>query len=70
MSTKATDKQVNYALKLLKQKGFSTTWMNKDFKRLGASMRDRSGLVEDWLKNMSRTDISSVIDTLKGMGDK
>lgn len=65
MSIKATDKQVSYALYLLGRAGYSITWMNSQFKRLGASMRERSGRVENWLSKMNRVEISRLIDKLK-----
>lgn len=65
MSIKATDKQVSYALSLLAKKGYSTRFMNAQFKKLGASMRERSGTVESWLANMNRAEISQLIDRLK-----
>jgi hypothetical protein len=61
----ASDKQVNYALMLLKKAGFSTRYMSSEFKSLGATMRERSGTVEGWLRNMNSTDCSALIDTLK-----
>lgn len=65
-ATTATAKQVSYALTLLDQAGYSTRYMNAEFARLGATMRQRSGKVEDWLGKMSRREISSLIGTLKG----
>ena len=64
MSTKATDKQVNFALHLLNKNGFSTRYMDASFKKLGATMRERSGEVEEWLKAMNRVRISGLIDGL------
>lgn len=61
----ATEKQVRFALFLLSKKGYSTRFMNARFKELGASMRERSGPVEDWLKGMNAAQISRLIDTLK-----
>ena len=61
----ATDKQVNFALSLLSKAGYSTKFMNARFKELGATMRERSGSVEDWLRGMNRTQISELIDNLK-----
>lgn len=61
----ATEKQVNYALMLLSQKGYSTRYMDASFKRLGASMRERSGSVRDWVGNMSVVECSKLIDKLK-----
>jgi hypothetical protein len=61
----ATEKQVRYLLYLLKQNGYSTTWMNRNFKELGASMRERSGRVENWLRNLDVATASELIDRLK-----
>lgn len=66
MSTKATEKQVKYALFLLGKAGYSTRFMDAKFKRLGAGMRERSGTVEGWLANMNVGEISGVIGQLKG----
>ena len=63
---KATEKQVGYALHLLREKGYSVRYMDKNFKRLGATMRQRSGTVSGWLESMNRGEISDLIDTLKG----
>lgn len=60
----ATDKQVNYALSLLRKAGYSDRFMNAEFKALGATMRERSGRVEDWLSGMSRARISELINDL------
>lgn len=61
----ATTKQINFIMSLLRQNGFRTDWMDKSFKNLGAGMRQRSGRVEDWVANMSRSEASNLIDTLK-----
>jgi len=61
----ATEKQVNYAMALLDKAGYSTKWMDASFKKLGASMRKRSGKVREWLENMEKTEISNLIDQLK-----
>ena len=61
----ATQKQINYALYLLDQTGYSTRYMDSRFKSLGATMRERSGLVRDWLAGMERPRISRLIDQLK-----
>lgn len=61
---KATQKQINYALMLLRENGYSCTWMNAQFKSLGARMRERSGKVEDWLASKNIGEISSLIDQL------
>ena len=62
----ATEKQVRYALMLLKEKGYSVTWMNARFKELGATMRERTGKVEDWLKAKNVAEMSDLIERLKG----
>lgn len=61
----ATEKQISYALALLSKAGYSTNWMNAEFKNLGASMRERSGKVIDWLKAMNKAQISQLIEKLK-----
>ncbi|SHX64382.1 hypothetical protein [Mycobacteroides abscessus] len=65
----ATDKQVRYALHLLGKNGYSTTWMNARFVNLGATCRERSGKVTDWLKGLDSWRISRVIDQLKSESD-
>jgi hypothetical protein len=64
-STQATDKQVSYALSLIGKAGYSTRYMDASFKTLGATMRERTGTVESWLRNMPRHEISQLIDKLK-----
>ena len=61
----ATQKQINYVLFLLNKNGYSTRFMNAGFKRLGATMRERSGSVKDWLERMNNQEISNVIKLLK-----
>jgi hypothetical protein len=61
----ATQKQINFALLLMSRAGFSTRFMNSEHKQLGATMRERSGSVEGWLRAMNVAEISSVIDQLK-----
>lgn len=61
----ATDKQVRYVLHLMSKNGYSTNWMSSEHKALGATMRERQGKVEDWLRNMDFSRISRLIDTLK-----
>lgn len=65
MDTNATPKQIAYALHLLDEAGYDTRYMNASFAGLGATMRQRSGSVEHWLTNMSRAEISKLIDRLK-----
>jgi hypothetical protein len=59
-----TDKQVNYAIMLLGRAGYSTDYMDCRFAELGATMRQRCGTVERWLRAMSAAKISDLIDTL------
>lgn len=47
--SKPTEKQINYALFLMKENGYDTRYMNSRHKELGATMRQRSGTVEEWL---------------------
>jgi hypothetical protein len=61
----ATEKQVSYALALMRKAGFGTDWMRSEHKALGATMRERSGRVVDWLASMDRQRISELIDDLK-----
>lgn len=63
-SSAATRKQINYALALLDKAGYSTRYMDRTFTTLDATMRQRSGLVSDWLAGMSRPQISTLISTL------
>jgi len=60
-----SDKQVDYALVLLGEAGFSTTYMDSRFKELGATMRQRTGKVENWLRGMNSAAISRLISNLK-----
>lgn len=61
----ATEKQINYALFLLDKTGYGTRWMNARFKDLGATMRERSGRVEDWVRSRTVSELSVVIEKLK-----
>ena len=46
-NTMPTPKQINYALSLLSKNGYSIKYMNSEFKNLGATVRERSGTVEE-----------------------
>ena len=65
MKGMATEKQVRYAMFLLDKKGYSTDWMNAKFSALGATMRERSGKVLNWVSNMNVAECSKLIDRLK-----
>ena len=62
---KITDKQADYLLFLLQKNGYSTKWMNAEYKKLGASMRERSGAVQDWIASLDVARASELIDRLK-----
>lgn len=62
---KATDQQVRYLMLLLGKAGYSTRYMNAEYKRLGASMRERSGSVEYWLRSRTIAEASQLIQTLQ-----
>lgn len=64
-SHQATDKQINFALSLLSKAGYSTRFMDAKFKALGASMRERSGSVRDWVANLGVQGCSELIERLK-----
>lgn len=66
--TMATDKQINYALALLRKKGYPTTYMSMHHKDL-ATMRERSGTVDAWLRSKNVADLSALIDKLKALPD-
>lgn len=66
---KATSKQITFALALMRKKGVPCQWMCSTHKQFGASMRERSGRVEDWLKSMTKARISGLIEELQAMED-
>jgi hypothetical protein len=61
----ATQKQISYLLSLLAKAGYSTRFMDSRYKALGATMRERSGTVEGWLKGKTAAEASALIDQLK-----
>ena len=62
----ATNRQVGYAVLLLRQAGYSIELIDSaPFVELGATMRERSGTVENWLKGMSAAKASRLIQRLK-----
>jgi hypothetical protein len=61
----ATEKQVRYLMILLARNGWRTDWMDSSFSALGATMRERSGRVEDWLRHLDVGRASRLIDELK-----
>lgn len=60
----ATDKQINYIMALLPKTGLSTQWMNSSWKGF-ASMRERQGKVEDFVRGLNAARASELIDYLK-----
>ncbi len=65
MSNTATPKQVRYLTYLLAENGYPTEFMNASFKKLGATMRERSGSVSAWLEGMSCVRASALIKSLQ-----
>lgn len=61
----ATERQARYLMLLLAQNGYSTRYMNAGFKRLGATMRERGGEVQDWVNSLDVGRASQLIDQLK-----
>ena len=61
----ATDRQINYLMHLLAQRGYSTRFMNARYKELGATMRQRSGTVRGWLESLTIAEASVLIDRLR-----
>lgn len=64
-----TEKQTNYILMLLAKNGYSVRYMDAQFKELGATMRERSGTVEAWVKSLNVAEASQLIDKLKRLDD-
>lgn len=64
-ASRPTEKQQRYLLFLLDKAGYSTRYMNAEFKSLGATMRERSGMVTNWVAGLNLAEASAVIDTLK-----
>jgi hypothetical protein len=62
----ATKRQIGYAVMLLHQAGYSTERMDgAAFAELGATMRQRSGTVDNWLNGLSVAKASRLIQRLK-----
>jgi hypothetical protein len=62
----ATKSQIGYAVLLLMQAGYSIERMDSAaFAELGATMQERSGTVENWLKSLSVAKASRLIKRLK-----
>jgi hypothetical protein len=62
----ATKGQVGYARMLLHEAGYSIRRMDSAaFTELGATMRERNGTVENWLKGKSVIQASRLIQRLK-----
>lgn len=61
----ASEKQINFALRLLGEAGYSTRHMDARYKALGATMNERKGSVQGWLEGKSSAEISALIDSLK-----
>ncbi len=61
-----TDKQIKHALYLLEKRGYSVRYMDSRYRDFGATMRERQGRVEDWLRSRTSTECSALIDRLIG----
>ena len=61
----ASEKQINYALMLMSRAGYGVTFMRAEHKALGATMRERSGTVESWLRGKNTAEMSILIERLK-----
>ena len=62
----ATNGQLAYVILLLRQAGYSVERMdNTAFAELGATVRERTLTVEEWLKGMSAAKASRLIKRLK-----
>lgn len=66
--TGGTEKQVRYAMHLLERGGYNTRFMDRRFADLGATMRERSGDVESWVRSLDYGRLSRLIDQLKAAG--
>ena len=65
MSSRATGKQIAYAMALLRKCGYPTDYMTAGYKGLHVPMQQRRGRVRDWLAKKSKTDIGALIGRLK-----
>ena len=61
----ATAKQQSYLMYLLGENGYSTKYMTASFSRLGASCRQRSGMVADWVAGLTKAEASRLIGDLR-----
>ncbi len=61
----ATQKQIDYALALMDRKGYDTRWMTAKHRNLGATCRERSGKVSDWLAGLTKAEVSNIISKLQ-----
>ena len=59
-----TEKQTRYILLLLAENGYGTGFMNAEFKQLGASMRERTGTVDSWVRSLGVGRVSQLIKKL------
>lgn len=64
-----TEKQVRYTMFLLASRGFDTRWMGSQYKQLGATMRERRGHVESWVRDLDIARCSQVIEQLRNLPD-
>ena len=67
MAKSARQAKINEALKMLRAKrAYGDGWMHSGFKTLGATMRERTGKVGDWVTSKSPAALDELITTLGG----
>lgn len=61
------DARVALLLDRIAETGFGTGYMSAEHKHLGARMRERVGLVADWVAGLSHGRLRDLDATLRGM---
>ena len=61
----ATDRQVDYAIYLMRKAGFRVDRVDEEHQVLGTTGDECTGRVVDWLSSMDRHRISDIIKKLK-----
>ena len=62
---KATPKQIERAILLLRKANYETGFVDSSFKRLGATMFDSNSTVESWLAAKTSSDIDMLLERLQ-----
>ena len=63
VESRATDRQVRFAFDLFERAGYSTQFVGEQHERFGARAIGQS--LEGWLKSLTQSQISRVINTLR-----